>query len=96
MRKGRSERRKLIYSMAIPCDKAIRPNLSKRKRRMIRKQKFKCYYCQERITFKTGTVDHLLPVSRGGRHSKTNMVACCAPCNRSKGAMTEREFRDAK
>ena len=31
------------------------------------------------------TVDHVIPRSRGGDHSWTNVVAACGPCNTRKG-----------
>ena len=42
-----------------------------------------CCYCGagERLS-----VDHLIPVSRGGPESADNIVWACAPCNSSKGA----------
>src|SRR5690606_24742704 len=30
-------------------------------------------------------VDHVIPVSEGGRHHRSNLVLACAACNRSKG-----------
>jgi len=33
------------------------------------------------------TVDHKVPVSRGGTHCKTNLVVSCRPCNSQKGGM---------
>lgn len=34
------------------------------------------------------TVDHVVPVSRGGDHAMTNAVLACNRCNKSKGAKT--------
>ena len=43
---------------------------------------FQCVYCgaHEELTF-----DHVVPRSRGGRTSWTNIVAACSPCNLKKG-----------
>ncbi len=30
------------------------------------------------------TVDHLIPISKGGTDEASNMVACCTQCNSSK------------
>ena len=39
-----------------------------------------CAYCGERAT----TMDHVIPRSKGGRHSWENVVACCFKCNQKK------------
>ena len=36
-----------------------------------------CHYCGG----EGGTLDHILPRSKGGRLSKENCVPACAPCN---------------
>ena len=37
------------------------------------------------------TLDHILPESRGGAFSWTNLCACCVSCNRCKGDKTPEE-----
>lgn len=37
------------------------------------------------------TVDHDIPVSRGGTSDRANLVPCCWPCNHRKGARTGAE-----
>lgn len=39
------------------------------------------------------TIDHLLPVSRGGLSTWENTAACCAPCNGQKADRTPAEAR---
>lgn len=49
----------------------------------------KCFYCgDERIL----QIEHKIPLSRGGNHTKENIVAACAPCNYRKGTKTSEEF----
>ena len=36
-------------------------------------------------------MDHVLPVSRGGQTTWTNVVAACVPCNRKKANRTPEE-----
>lgn len=37
-------------------------------------------------------IDHMVPVSRGGRTEMGNLTVLCAPCNLSKGALTFDEW----
>ena len=43
-----------------------------------------CYYCQKPLSKEEATMDHILPLVRGGTSSKSNLVVCCKPCNNSK------------
>lgn len=44
---------------------------------------FKCVYCGATSAL---TIDHVVPVSCGGRNDPSNLVTACRPCNSSKGA----------
>ncbi|HEU4838346.1 MAG TPA: HNH endonuclease [Micavibrio sp.] len=44
-----------------------------------------CQYCGERHKTNDLTFDHVIPKSRGGRTSWTNIVTACRPCNIMKG-----------
>ncbi len=47
-----------------------------------------CYYCGQKFGFKNLTMDHIIPLSRGGRSTKDNLVPCCKDCNtRKKGSL---------
>lgn len=41
-----------------------------------------CYYCDSKENIQ---IDHVIPISRGGRHSIGNIVPACMKCNVSKG-----------
>jgi len=43
-----------------------------------------CYYCKNRFHPKELTMDHIVPIVRGGRSNKSNIVACCKECNNKK------------
>ncbi|MBU2648904.1 HNH endonuclease [bacterium] len=43
-----------------------------------------CYYCKKRFPAKSLTMDHVIPISRGGVSKKSNIVACCKTCNNKK------------
>src|SRR5215207_9416700 len=49
----------------------------------------RCHYCQEALhPLRDFTVDHVIPVARGGSDDRSNLVAACRRCNSSKGAGT--------
>ena len=43
-----------------------------------------CHYCGKKFPASELTMDHLVPLSRGGRSTKGNIVPCCKACNNSK------------
>ncbi|MEN9826806.1 MAG: hypothetical protein RI953_2551, partial [Pseudomonadota bacterium] len=43
-----------------------------------------CHYCGRKFTFKELTMDHIVPIARGGTTSPGNVVPCCADCNKKK------------
>lgn len=47
-----------------------------------------CYYCKEKFKFHELTLDHIVPLSRGGRTVPGNVVPSCRPCNQKKGVNT--------
>ena len=61
-----------------------------------------CAYCEVTLNFvraknrkfkpEDATIEHRLPLSRGGRHTWENTVLACRECNLSKGMKTEPEF----
>jgi 5-methylcytosine-specific restriction endonuclease McrA len=55
---------------------------------VLKRDNYICFYCGRKAT----TVDHLLPVSRGGSDEEENLVAACAAHNGAKGDLTPAEF----
>lgn len=55
--------------------------------RILEKQNHKCKYCDKPFSDDLPpTVDHVLPLSKGGHHTAINIVAACKPCNSQKQA----------
>lgn len=52
----------------------------------------RCVYCATHLDQRTATLDHVVPLARGGAHDAGNLVAACAPCNRLKGELQPFEF----
>ena len=58
------------------------------RKRLYRRDDGQCVYCGNK---KGLTIDHVLPKSRGGKNTWTNLVTCCSPCNIKKGNRTPEE-----
>jgi 5-methylcytosine-specific restriction enzyme A len=52
-----------------------------------------CYYCQKKLRKDEVTMDHLLPLVRGGLTSKSNVVMACKPCNNAKKDQLSWDFK---
>jgi 5-methylcytosine-specific restriction endonuclease McrA len=51
-----------------------------------------CHYCKESYSPDELTMDHIIPVSRGGHSDRSNVVAACKPCNIEKRHLTPAEI----
>lgn len=59
---------------------------------------YRCQYCgipNDEHDNSSYHVDHIFPVSRGGKTELANLQLLCEPCNLTKGAKTEDEFPEA-
>lgn len=55
------------------------------------RDEFICQYCAKEFSHRELTLDHVMPVSRGGPKSWKNLVAACHKCNHKKGNRTPKE-----
>lgn len=51
-----------------------------------------CYYCEKKFAPSELTMEHKLPIARGGVTSKKNCVPSCKDCNSKKGAKMKVEL----
>ena len=51
-----------------------------------------CQYCKRPTPPKELTMDHIVPVSRGGKSTKGNVVPCCKECNNAKKQLLPMEW----
>ena len=54
----------------------------------------RCHYCGRIFKVSELTMDHVIPLSRGGRSVKDNLVPCCKECNNAKKNMIPAEWGD--
>lgn len=51
-----------------------------------------CYYCHGHFAPEELTMDHIVPLARGGKSTKGNIVPCCKACNNRKKYLTPAEI----
>lgn len=67
-------------------------NLALNKQNLLKRDNHECQYCGEVLNNSSATIDHVYPVSRGGKHKWKNVVIACMNCNNSKGDRTPEEL----
>jgi HNH endonuclease len=55
-------------------------------------QKKCCAYCFEPLTLNSGTIEHIIPISKGGNHLKNNIKVSCSHCNFVKDNLSINDF----
>jgi ATP adenylyltransferase len=60
---------------------------------VLKRAKFRCELCGCSSEVRSLDVDHIVPVSRGGRNDPTNYQALCSTCNQNKGNRDSTSFR---
>ena len=53
-----------------------------------------CWYCGQRVGHANLTMDHVVPLARGGRSAKSNLVPCCKECNTRKKTSLPLEWEE--
>ena len=62
------------------------------KKNILIRDKFACQYCGTRLSYGTGTVDHVIAKDNGGQDTITNCVASCKRCNNAKDNLWLSDF----
>lgn len=63
------------------------------RRNLFKRDNYTCQYCGDSSSKNNLTMDHVVPKSRGGRKTWTNIVTSCIDCNNLKGDRTPREAK---
>lgn len=53
-----------------------------------------CYFCKNKYPQKELTMDHIVPLIRGGKSRKGNIVPACRECNSKKKHMLPVEWKE--
>ena len=87
------------FEMRLPSVIALRNYIPINKRpaftrfNVFLRDRFSCQYCGLRFETRDLTFDHVIPRSRGGRATWSNVVTACRSCNMSKGNRMPGEAR---
>ena len=54
----------------------------------------KCYYCKTDTPARKLTMDHVVPLARGGLSKKSNLVPSCKTCNTNKKNFLPTELKE--
>lgn len=55
------------------------------KKAILAKSKGRCARCGKELDISSMTIEHVIPLSKGGENRVSNLVALCEDCNKSKG-----------
>lgn len=86
------ERIAALHVPSRPLNYYDDPDLRKN---LFERDKWKCLYCGEQVSANNATLDHRIPVSKGGADSPENLVTCCLLCNSIKSGKTYEEAAPA-
>ena len=59
------------------------------KRNVFLRDEYTCQYCGTSVNDQAATLDHVHPVSKGGKTTWENSTTACKPCNYKKAASTK-------
>lgn len=44
-----------------------------------------CIYCSKELTHDNASIDHIIPIVKGGTNAQVNLIVCCKECNCERG-----------
>ena len=77
--------------LLVHYDRLPRYEVRFTRRNIFYRDRNRCQYCGDRFKRSGLNLDHVVPLSRGGRSSWENVVCCCIKCNMRKGSRLPRE-----
>jgi len=66
------------------CSKIYNREVKLTRKNVFSRDKYLCVYCGRKVTNLSGTIDHIIPKSRGGKNIWENVVTACFNCNMKK------------
>jgi len=98
----RSEKRRRPSQLADGLNRETEIKREKNKARDLRQTQWwkgrvargACYYCGRSVPPSELTMDHIVPLSRGGKTTKGNVVPACKECNTKKHRLVPVEWEE--
>ena len=66
----------------------IRRQIGRELKEAVKAKSQKCFYCGCELNDSNQTIDHIIPIAKGGTNDINNLVRCCHECNQVKGGET--------
>lgn len=93
------EREFYFFHYSVSEDEIRREKAKARRLRQTRwwrqkKSRGVCHYCGKKTDPSELTMDHLIPLTRGGKSIKANLVPACKECNNRKKYMLPMEWQE--
>ena len=97
--KGRHKKTiKKLYNRALRARRQWKKlhNLDKKDTDKLLKEALgtECKYCGKEVTAENFSLDHNIPESAGGENKLSNFDVICNKCNKQKGEMTGKEYKE--
>lgn len=95
------KRRKSLKPFAYDLEKSDLKR-ERRKARELRESQWwkrrvargRCHYCGASMLPGELTMDHIVPIARGGKSTRGNVVPCCKSCNNAKKQLLPMEWEE--
>jgi hypothetical protein len=78
----------VLVNTPVPVDESTGTdfyNIAENRIKIFERDDYQCRYCSKQLTRFSATLDHVQPVSRGGKNTFDNLVTACLHCNSRRG-----------
>lgn len=86
------ERQESDVKLVIPEKEVDYYNIRENRLQIYERDDYKCKYCGKQLTRFTATLDHIVPVAKGGENSYENLITACLSCNSQKNQKPVGDF----
>jgi 5-methylcytosine-specific restriction endonuclease McrA len=87
------QRKRVEHHAAVAKRKGAPGTYSSREwLKLLAAYRYRCAYCHRRLTRKSASADHAVPLTRGGTNWIENIVPACLSCNQRKNFLTAQEY----
>jgi len=77
--------------LLVDFDRLPRHEVRFTRKNIFYRDRNRCQYCGDKFQTRDLNLDHVVPLSRGGKSTWENVVCCCIPCNSRKGGSLPEE-----